>query len=300
MMTSTISTSHTFISADGSTIAYQTVGQGPAVIVVPGALSTAETYAAFATALGQHFTVHTLQRRGRGLSAPQGQDYSLAKEREDLLTLQRITGATLLVGHSYGGLICLESARNQPVFTRVAVYEPGVSIDGSINMSWLDPYGRYLARGKELDAFVTFVLGTGPDRIRNMPHWYMRLLMPLFLNPQERKERFPLLAESLREHQEVARYDNSAKNYGEISAEVLLMTGGATGSRWVEIQPDILTRIIPHFQSHRFAKLDHFGIDKKAPQVVAEVVHHFFSETVVASRNLGQSPWAAGASADHL
>jgi pimeloyl-ACP methyl ester carboxylesterase len=278
MMTSTISTSRTFISADGSTVAYQTVGQGPAVIVVPGALSTAETYAAFATALGRHFTVHTLERRGRGLSVPQGHDYSLAKEREDLLALQRITGATLLVGHSYGGLICLESARNQPVFTRVAVYEPGVSIDGSINMSWMDAYGRCLARGKELDAFVTFVLGTGPDRFRNMPHWYMRLLMPLFLNPQERKERFPLLAESLREHQEVARYDNSYKNYGEISAEVLLMTGGATGSRWVEIQPDLLIRIIPHFQSHRFAKFDHFGIDKKAPQVVAEVVHHFFQE----------------------
>src|SRR5258708_23613710 len=96
MMTSTISTSHTFISVDGSTMAYQTVGQGPAVIVVPGALSTAETYAAFATALGQHFTVHTLERRGSGLSVPQVQDYRLAKEREDPVALQRITVATLL------------------------------------------------------------------------------------------------------------------------------------------------------------------------------------------------------------
>src|SRR5260370_5861476 len=99
MMTSIISTSHTFISADGSTLAYQTVGQGPAVIVVPGALSTAENYAAFATALGQHFTVHTLQRRRRRLSVPQGQDYSLGKEPDDLVALQRITGGNLLVGH---------------------------------------------------------------------------------------------------------------------------------------------------------------------------------------------------------
>jgi hypothetical protein len=36
------------------------------------------------------------------LSSPQGADYSINKEREDVLALQQQTGATLLVGHSFG------------------------------------------------------------------------------------------------------------------------------------------------------------------------------------------------------
>jgi predicted alpha/beta superfamily hydrolase len=47
-----------------------------------------------------------------------------------VLALQAATGASFLVGHSYGGLIALEVARNNKDFNKIAVYEPGVSIDG--------------------------------------------------------------------------------------------------------------------------------------------------------------------------
>ncbi len=71
-------TASTVLSADGTTISYLTVGNnGPSVIVIPGALSIAANYAAFARALAEHFTVHTIERRGRGESGPQGQDYGL-------------------------------------------------------------------------------------------------------------------------------------------------------------------------------------------------------------------------------
>ena len=91
----------------------------------------AADYATFARALSEHFTVHTIERRGRGESGPQGDDYSIVKECEDVLALQAETGAALLVGHSYGGLVALEVARNNKTFSKIAVYEPGVSIDGS-------------------------------------------------------------------------------------------------------------------------------------------------------------------------
>ena len=61
-----IGTSHTVLSRDGTRIGYLSVGDGPSVLVVPGVLSMAADYAAFARALSEHFMVHTIERRGRG------------------------------------------------------------------------------------------------------------------------------------------------------------------------------------------------------------------------------------------
>src|SRR5690242_19697557 len=127
-MTCATDTNHVALSKDGAKISYITIGSGPSIIVIPGALSIAEGYVAFANALAEHFTVHIKQRRGRGLSSPQGDDYSILKECEDVLSIQQQTGSSLLVGHSYGGLVALEFARNNPTLTKLAVYEPGVSI----------------------------------------------------------------------------------------------------------------------------------------------------------------------------
>jgi pimeloyl-ACP methyl ester carboxylesterase len=115
--------SRTVRSRDGTTISYRTVGHGPAVIV-PSAMSTAEDYAALADALGETFTVHTIERRGRGRSGPQGDHYGIGKECEDVAAPRHQTGARYPVGHSYGGLVALEAAHNNPALTKIAVYEP--------------------------------------------------------------------------------------------------------------------------------------------------------------------------------
>jgi predicted alpha/beta superfamily hydrolase len=71
-----------------------------------------------------------------------------------VLALRAETGASLLVGHSYGGLVALEVARNNNAFTKIAVYEPGVSIDGSMPTDWMPRYEKKLAEKKHVDAFV--------------------------------------------------------------------------------------------------------------------------------------------------
>ena len=53
-----IGTSHVVRSRDGTRIGYLSVGTGPAVLVIPGVLSMAADYAAFARALSEHATVH--------------------------------------------------------------------------------------------------------------------------------------------------------------------------------------------------------------------------------------------------
>ena len=275
-MTTTTSTTHAVLSQDGVKISYLTMGSGPSVLVIPGALSTAANYAAFANALAEHFTVHIIERRGRGGSSPQGDDYSILKEREDVLALQQETGASLLVGHSFGGLVALEVARNNPSITRLAVYEPGVSIDGSIPMGWMPGYEKKLAEKKYLDAFVEFSLGLGPERGRNTPPWLMKLLLPLFLSSHERKMMLGLLPENLREHQEVARLDSSYENYREIAADVLLMYGGKSDATWVNLSMERLAEVLPRSETKEFPKLDHFGIDKKGPREVAQAVGAYF------------------------
>lgn len=263
------------ISRDGARISYLSLGSGPAVIVIPGALSAAADYLDFGNALAEHFTVHIIERRGRGLSSPQGDEYGMAKECEDLLALQRHTGATLLVGHSFGGLVALEVARRTPIFTKIALYEPGVSIDGSISMTWIPRYEQLLDKRKYLDAFVEFTIGAGPERVRHIPRWYLKLLLPLFMHSREREQRLALLRENLREHQEVARLDSSVDNYRTISAKVLLMYGGKSDSPWVTLAMERLAAILPQSGTLMFPKLDHFGIDKKAPAEVARVAGTF-------------------------
>jgi pimeloyl-ACP methyl ester carboxylesterase len=67
-----IGTRPTVLSRDGTRISYLSVGGGPSVLVVPGVLSMAADYAAFARALSEHFTVHTIERRGTRRERPAG------------------------------------------------------------------------------------------------------------------------------------------------------------------------------------------------------------------------------------
>ena len=275
-MSTTTDTTHTVLSQDGAKISYLTMGSGPSVLVIPGALSMAADYAAFASALAEHFTVHIIERRGRGMSSPQGDDYSMIKEHEDVLALLQKTGASLLVGHSYGGLVALEVARNNPSLTKVAVYEPGVSIDGSIPMDWMPGYEEKVVEKNYAGAFVEFLIGMGPNYIRKIPRWYMKLLLPLIMSSHERKQMLGLLQENLREHQEVARLDGSYENYREIPANVLLMYGGKSHRIWVDLAMERLATVLPRSETKEFPKLDHFGIDKKAPREVAKAVSAYF------------------------
>jgi pimeloyl-ACP methyl ester carboxylesterase len=263
-------------SVDGARICYLTTGSGPPIIVLPGALSTAEDYARFAANLGRRFTVHTVQRRGRGGSDPQGKLYSMTTECADLAAVREATGSRLLVGHSYGGLIALEALRTGQPFSKIAIYEPGVSVRGSISTDWMPGYRRSLAAGKPLEAFARFSVGAGPRRARSLPVWAMKLLLPLFIKPDERRQIFALLAENLREHEVVGQLDDSYPGYDQIGASVLLMFGGKSDLDWVVPAVRALGATIPTIAIKAFPKLDHFGPDKSGADEVAEAVSSFF------------------------
>ena len=148
-------------STDGTIISYQIIGNGSGLILIPGILSLASDYNKISDALGKSYTVYSIDRRGHGLSSPQGEDYSIKKECEDIQALINKTKATYIFGHSFGGLVALEVSRNNPQIKKVAIYEAAVCIDSSISLAWIPAYQKSLSQGKYLEAFSIFSIITG-------------------------------------------------------------------------------------------------------------------------------------------
>jgi pimeloyl-ACP methyl ester carboxylesterase len=181
-MISTMGTAQIARSQDGTAISYQTLGAGEGVIVLGGAWRSGRDYLAFAGAMSRYFAVHVVDRRDRGDSGPQGENYNIERELEDVFAVQTQTDATIVFGHSYGGLIALEAARRSDAFSDVLVYEPGVSVAGSMPLAWMAPYRKLLVAGDRRGAFAAMVRGAGgaPPALERMPLWYVKLMLRLF------------------------------------------------------------------------------------------------------------------------
>ncbi|MFG3267324.1 MULTISPECIES: alpha/beta fold hydrolase [Streptomyces] len=111
------------LSRDGTSLAYARAGQGPAVILVSGAMSTGGTVAPLAGLLAPHFTAFWYDRRGRGESGDTA-PYAVEREVEDLAALiEAAGGEAALYGVSSGGALALEAAAAGLPVSRVAVYE---------------------------------------------------------------------------------------------------------------------------------------------------------------------------------
>jgi pimeloyl-ACP methyl ester carboxylesterase len=138
-------TTGTLTSADGTTIGYRKLGSGPGVVLLSAGFLAAQHYMGLAGALSDAFTVYVMDRRGRGLSGPPGDRYSMARECEDVEALLAATGARLVFGHSSGALVALRAALNLPQVDKVAVYEPPLSEQGSIPQSAVNTPARAAA-----------------------------------------------------------------------------------------------------------------------------------------------------------
>jgi pimeloyl-ACP methyl ester carboxylesterase len=270
-----LGTRRTVISDDGTKINYQSLGYGPGIIVVPGALATIENLNKLSQELAQYFTVHTIERRGRGLSGPQGMDYNLNKECQDIRAVQSNTDAEYLFGHSFGGFAALEAARNNKRLRKIVVYEPGVSIDGSINISWTSRCEKELKEMKYQDAFTTFVQGTNPQSAK-LPHWLLKWILLIAIKKEEREQSYRLLETAIREHSEEARLNNTYKNYSEIEAPVLLLRGGK-GVMPTNTELKLMTVLPKGSQAEILPDFDHFGPENRAKEV-AQKVNSFFRQ----------------------
>lgn len=121
------------ISRDGTAIGYEQLGNGPALILVDGALCSRAfgPMTKLASHLANDFRVFTFDRRGRGESGDT-QPYSVEREVEDLgAVVEAAGGEALLYGISSGGALALEAAKQIPGIRGVVVYEVPFIVDDS-------------------------------------------------------------------------------------------------------------------------------------------------------------------------
>ncbi|ANZ39872.1 hypothetical protein BBK82_31330 [Lentzea guizhouensis] len=151
----------TITSADGTTIAYEKAGSGPAIIVISNVAEDHTGVAGLAAALAEHFTVVTFDRRGRGASGDP-QPYDPAREIEDIAALIGIAGGAAALTSGSGGCgITLDaaSALGDRV-TGLYLYEPPFIVDDSrppAPADYVDHVEELVAAGKRSEA-VEYVM----------------------------------------------------------------------------------------------------------------------------------------------
>jgi pimeloyl-ACP methyl ester carboxylesterase len=172
------------ISRDGTPIAFDQSGKGPAVILVDGALG----YRAFGPAaslaalLAPHFRVITYDRRGRGESGDT-KPYTVQREIEDIEALiDEVGGSAFLFGTSSGGCLALEAAiKLGHKVPKLAIWEAPYNSEPGAVPAWKE-YRKQLedllARNRRGDAVALFMqfVGTPADQIdgmRQAPMWPM-------------------------------------------------------------------------------------------------------------------------------
>ena len=173
----------TVTSKDGTTVAYDRWGEGPAVILVDGALQ----YRAFdqgmvslAELLAPHFTVIHYDRRGRGDSSDT-LPYAIEREIEDIEALiDDAGGSASLYGISSGAALAMEAAIALPHKVRkLAMYEAPYNDDPTSQQAWrkyVKELRQLLDEDRKGDAVGLFMMLVGAtaeqvEEIRQTPMW---------------------------------------------------------------------------------------------------------------------------------
>ena len=129
----TLARGGTALSKDGTLIAFERIGNGPAVILVDGALcyrGMGES-GQLAALLAPYFTVFTYDRRGRGGSSDTS-PYAVEREVEDIAALlSEAGGAAFLWGMSSAAVLALEATNRLRGIKKLALYEAPFIVDNS-------------------------------------------------------------------------------------------------------------------------------------------------------------------------
>ncbi|WP_406333004.1 alpha/beta fold hydrolase [Streptomyces sp. NBC_00203] len=257
------------ISRDGTPIAYERYGDGPAVVLVGGAMCTGATLAPLASALSDRFGALTYDRRGRGGSGDTA-PFAVAREVEDIAALIEASGGSAaLYGISSGGALVLEAAASGLPVGRVAVYETPFAVyegGGKERREYTERLTELLGQDRHGDAVELFMAlaGTPPEMIagaRRSPAWPgMEAIAPTLA------------------------YDNAAMGDGlvprdrlaSLTVPVLAVAGGAS-PEWMREAARTVADTAPDGTYRTLDGQTHM-VD---PQVLAPLLTEFFSGTTL-------------------
>ena len=259
-------------STDGTRIAWITQGRGEPLLLVHGGGADHTRLEPFADLVADRFTVHLVDRRGRGMSGDGG-TYDIELEYGDIAAVaEAIGGEVTVLGHSHGGPVVIGAAIRTDAITRVVAYEGWPSLPGSRpSYEPGDAVERIqaLVDAGDRDDAVSFVfreiVGLDEAQIEGMraqPSWPARLAAASTLPRELRTEPTIQLA---------------AADLASIAAPVLLVIGGLNE---LALRPgaDELCSIIRDARVAVLPGQGHMAFDT-APDLLALAITDFIGAT---------------------
>ncbi|WP_020672892.1 alpha/beta fold hydrolase [Amycolatopsis nigrescens] len=250
-------------SADGSVIGFEVVGAGPPMVLVHGGTADRSRWAPVLPRLAERFTVHVLDRRGRGLSTAEAGDYHIEREGEDVAAVVEAAGRDVyLVAHSYGALCALEAALVSTAIGRMTLYEPPMSTGEHrvVPPDTLDRL-RVVAAGDDaegiLETFFREVIEVSTadiEAMRGTPIWLARLAAAHTIG---------------RELDSVEAFDSSDR-LSRIGIPVRLLLGTESPG-YFRPAAELIARRLPRADIAPLYGQDHLAIDRDPEQLTAAV-----------------------------
>ncbi|MDT0331749.1 alpha/beta fold hydrolase [Nocardiopsis lambiniae] len=265
---STVGDTHRVTSEDGTVIGFGRAGRGRPLVAVHGTTADRDRWRTVLPFLESERCVHTLDRRGRGLSGD-AEEYRIEREYEDVAAVvDRVaedtgTGVDLL-GHSYGALCALGAAPGVPGVRRVILYEPPVGFGGQVQDHVMTELESLLAKGRRSDAVAYFfraVVGM-PDRelelLRALPSWRARMATAHTI---------------ARELRAADAYRFEPRDVGGLDRPVLLLVGGESPEIFRK-GAESIARALPDARVEVLPGQRHIAMDT-APEAFAARVNTF-------------------------
>lgn len=263
----------TVTSRDGTTIAYDQTGHGPALILVGGAfeqraMPSETANLANQPILTQNFTVFHYDRRGRGDSTDT-QPFAVEREIEDIEALiEQGGGSAFLFGISSGAALALEAALALGgKVKKLAIYEAPYNDEVEARQAW-SQYRKdlqtTLAEGRKGDAVGLFMmlLGMPPEALDGMRHDPMWTMLESVA---------PTLAYDAAALGEEAAVP--VERAARLVIPTLVMDGGATPYPFMHSSALALTNAIPNAQHRTLEGQTH----EVSAEVLAPVLVEFFN-----------------------
>ena len=171
-------------SVDGARIGYRTSGTGPPLVLVHGASADSTVMSLLSPLLERHYTVHAVDRRGRGLSGD-APTYHITLEYADIAAVvddcaRAADRAVSVYGHSYGAVCALGAALRSRNVDKLFLYEPGFGAVLSPRREVLDRVDELATTDRNdaaLEHFYREAVGMTADDVaamRHQPSWRAR------------------------------------------------------------------------------------------------------------------------------
>ena len=252
-------------SSDGTRIGYRRSGEGPPLVLAHGATSAHWSFRFVVPLLADRFSVHAVDRRGRGDSGDQA-EYAIEREFEDLAAVvDSIHEPANLFGHSYGATAALGAALVARNLQKLILYEasPGFTVVARDDVARID---ELVARDEREEALVHAFrsLGLTPDEVeqlRDSPTWSARVAAAHTLAREIRAE-------------EAYRVDG--ERFRALAVPALLLLGDESPS-WAEEGTERIRAALPNARVAVLRGQGHMA-NVTAPELLADEIARFLNE----------------------